>query len=142
MPNITRVNIADRIGDILDTISSSVFPSKYRYLESSPASYPALMLKYGGASSEMLDTVSDLVTYTFDIVLVFENDESAAAQTKWQNAYDTVMATLNDSDNQTLSGDAVSFRVDQDLKPAATTQFERPVIVLGIRTLTKVVQSI
>ena len=62
MPNITRTNIADRIGDILDGISSSVFPVKYRYLESNPSSYPALMLKYGGATSEMLDTVTDLVT--------------------------------------------------------------------------------
>ena len=142
MPNITRTNIADRIGDILDGISSSVFPVKYRYLESNPSSYPALMLKYGGATSEMLDTITDLVTYTFDIVIVFPNDESADSQTKWQNAYDTVMAALNDRDNQTLSGDAVSFRVDQDLKPASTSQFQQQVIVLGIRTLTKVVQSI
>lgn len=142
MPTITRANIADRIGDILDTISTDIVPVKYRYLEGDPSSYPALMLGYGGAVSEMLDTTHDLVSYTFDIVLVFPNDESAASQTKWQTALDTLMTLLNNSANQTLSGDAVSFRVEQDLKPQLSEQFKHPVIILGVRTVAKVVQSI
>lgn len=142
MATTTRVQIADRIGDILDTISGAIIPLKFRYVEAKPAQFPAVMLKYGGMESEMLDTITDLTTYVFDILVVFPNDESADSQEKWQAAYDAVMTALNDQDNQTLSGDAVSFRVDQDTRPASTDAFTTPVMVLAIRAVAKVVQSI
>ncbi len=142
MPTPTRANIQDRIGDILDTVSSSVIAVKYRYLEAKPSVFPASMITYGGSQIETLDTRNNLVTYVFNVHLIFPEDDSAAAQVKWQQALDTVIAALNTYANLVLSNDAANFSAVGDDAPAFSDQFGGRVAHLNIRTSTKVVQSI
>ena len=142
MPTTTRAQISSRIKTILQAIDPLIIGQVFGYLESKPTTFPAVMLKYGGSTTEMLDTNHNLVTYVFDVLIIFPNADDEDAQGKWQVAYDTVINALNDIDNQTLSGDAVSFMVEGDDRPAFTDQFSTKVAVLGVRTRTKVVQSI
>lgn len=142
MPTTTREQIASRIKTILQAIDPTIVGEVFGYLEAKPTTFPAVMLKYGGSTTEMLDTTHNLVTYVFDILIIFPNADDEAAQAKWQVAYDTVINALNLQTNQTLSGDAVSFMVEGDDRPAFTDQFSTNVAVLGVRTRAKVVQSI
>lgn len=141
MPS-TRQAIFDRIGDVLDTISASIIPVKYRYPETNPSSFPASMLLYRGGTEKMVDTNHNLVTYRFSIVTVYPVAEAAASYNRWLQAYDTIVAELRKDDHQTLSGDAVKFMVEADGQPTYTDQFSQQVAVLDIRVVAEVLQSI
>lgn len=138
----TRATIQDAIGDILDGISSSIIPVKYRYPETKPTSFPAAMLLYRGSTTQMLDTATNLVAYQFSILTVYPVDEAATAYAKWLVAYDTLEAEFRKDDHQTLGGTAVKFMIEADGQPTYTEQFSQHVAVLDVRVIAEVLQSI
>jgi len=135
-------SIHDRIADIVDTVSVSIIPVKYRYPEAKPSSFPAVMTLFAGDAERMIDTITNEQTMLFDIVTVFPVDESNTAYQKWLNLYDALKAEFRKDDHQTLSGDAVYFMVDASGRPTFSDEYSQPVAVLSIRVTAKVLQSI
>lgn len=140
MANIASV--FDKIGDIVDTISASVLPVKYRYPEGNPTAFPASILLFAGDTERMVDTATNEVDMAFDIMIVYPADESAAGYAKWLAIYDTLKTELRKDDHQTLSGDAVRFMIETTGKPSFTDQYGQIVAVLNVRVTAKVLQSI
>lgn len=138
----TRATIHDAICDIVDSISSSVIAVKYRYPEGKPTSFPATMTLFAGDEEEMVDTVTNMVRYRFSIVTVYPIDESATGYQKWLDLYDTLTAELRKKTHQTLEGNAINFMVETSGRPSFTDQYGQQVVVLDIRVVAEVLQSI
>jgi len=139
----SRQTIHDAIGDIVDGISTSIIPVKYRYPESSPTQFPATFTLFRGSPPERkVDTITNEVIYNFAIVTVYPIDESATGYQKWLLLYDTLTDELRKDDYQTLSGNAIDFMVETNGQPVATEEFAQPCVMLDIRVTAKVLKSI
>ncbi|OGC59245.1 hypothetical protein A2245_03550 [candidate division WWE3 bacterium RIFOXYA2_FULL_43_12] len=138
----TRATIHDKICDIIDTISATIVPVKYRYPESKPSSFPATMTLFIGDEEKMVDSANNLTSYHFLVRTVYPIDESATGYQKWLTLYDTITAELRKDDHETLTGSAVKFMIESDGQPAFSEQYSQPVAVLDIRVTAEVLQSI
>lgn len=122
-----------RIKAIIDTVSSSVLPLKFSYLEAKPETFPAAMLVSLGSKEIQKDTISNEITETWAIRLIFSSEESEAAQTKWVTLVDTITAELRKASHITLNGDAVNFVVRQIPPPVGVQgEYIQPVMIFDI----------
>jgi hypothetical protein len=122
-----------RIKAILDSISDSILPLKFSYLESQPASFPAAVLTSLGAKEIQKDSIANEITESWAVRLIYVSEESAAGQTKWMTLIDALGAELRKSQNITLGGDAVNFVIKQIPPPTSfDTGYSQPVVVFDI----------
>lgn len=137
------VTALNKIKTILDGISSTILPLKFKYLESKPSSFPAAMLISNGFSESMFTNESNQVVESFTIRLIYPQTESTAGYEKWLTLADTVSAEFRKKVNQTLSGEAVNFMVNQGLAPAfSDTEYIQPVVIFDIIVEAKFIKQI
>jgi len=123
----------NKIKEILDTISTTILPLTFSYLETSPTSFPAACLLSGGAKEERKDDVSNEITETWVVRLIYPSEESAAGQLKWLTLVDALTAELRKASHITLGGVAVNFVIKQIPPPASfSNDYGQPVIVFDI----------
>lgn len=137
------VTALSKIKTILDGISSSILPLKFKYLESKPASFPAAMLISNGFNESMFTNSSNQVVESFTIRLIYPQTESSAGYEKWLTLADAVSAEFRKKENQTLAGEAVSFQVNQGLPPAfSDAEYIQPVVIFDIIVEAKIIKQI
>ncbi len=116
---------------ILDTISSSILPLKYSFLETMPTSFPAASLTYEGHTERRKDTVSNEIEARFLLRVVYPTEERVEAQAKWLTLIDALGAEFRKDDHQTLTGSVVSFLVTNG-NSAISLDYGQPVIVFSM----------
>lgn len=113
---------------ILDTVSSSILPLKYSFLETMPSSFPAAALTYQSHATKRKDTVTNMTEARFLLRVVFPTEERAEAQLKWLTLLDALDAELRKDDHETLTGSVVSFLVTNG-ESAITLDYGQPVVI-------------
>lgn len=131
-----------KLKTILDTISNSILPVKFEYLETSPSSFPSGNIIFVGGSERVLDTQYNEVTERFIVRLIYPTEERQAAMEKWLTLLDGVSAEFRKSSHQTLDGVAVSFLITDYPQPQVSTDFIQPVIIFDIVVVAKTIKSV
>jgi hypothetical protein len=131
-----------KIKAILDTISSDVLPFKFEYLKSMPTSFPAGCVMSMGFTESYIDQQYNDQVETFDIKLIFAEEESQAGYEKWMTLVDLVSATFRKDDHQTLTGTAVDFRIRQCPAPTFSNEYAQPIIIFDIIVDARIIKSI
>lgn len=136
------INALQKIKTILDSISVNDLPLKFEYLKSQPSSFPAGCLLSQGFTEEILDSTNNLIIETFEIRLIFPQDESLIGQEKWVNLADTLSAEFRKDTHQTLTGTAIVMTVKQGLPPEFSSDYAQPVVIFKIVIEAKIIKSI
>jgi len=136
------ITALQKLKAILDTIPATDLPLTFQYLESQPASFPAGMVVSKGFTEVIFDSDNNIITETFEIKLIFPQDESLAGHEKWVNLSDTIAAEFRKKTHQTLDGTAITMKVKQGLPPQFSEEYTQPVIVFSIAIETEIIKSI
>lgn len=120
--------ILTKVKVILDTISSSILPLKYSFLETMPTSFPAAALTYEGHSEKRKDTVSNEIEARFLLRVIYPTEERTEAQVKWLTLIDALSAEFRKDDHQTLTGSVVSFLVTNG-GASISLDYGQPVVI-------------
>lgn len=130
-----------KLKSIVDLVSSSVLPQTYAYLETMPASFPAVSLTYVSHREARKDTISNELDINYLLRIFWPSEERVEAQAKWLALLDTLSAELRKDDHQTLDGSVASYITsggDSDI----TTEFGQPVIVFRLSIGVKLLKTI
>lgn len=130
-----------RLKAILDSVSSSILPVKFQYVESMPTSFPAAMIAFQSSTEKELDTSTNVVDSVYAVSVIFPTEERQQATEKWMALLDAVSAAFRDEANQTLSNNAVRFMIGQT-QSSITTDYGQPVIVFTLIANVRFIKSI
>lgn len=123
---------AAKIKTILDTVSSSILPLKFKYTETMPSSFPSANISFIASGEErFLDTITNEVEAQFLISLVFPTEESQNATEKWLTLVDAMSDEFRKDDHQTLTGTATKFKI-LGTRQEIRTDFSQPVVVFSM----------
>lgn len=120
--------ILTKVKTILDTVSASILPLKYAYVETMPSSFPAAALTYEGHAQSRKDTISNETEVRFLLRVIFPTEERAEAQVKWLTLLDALNTELRKDDHETLTGSVTSFLVTGG-GSAISLEYGQPVVV-------------
>lgn len=136
-------DLATQIKAVLDALGASVLPVTYKYLESSPTTFPAGMIYVERILEDnFLDTATNEVTLLWTIRAVFPQEETAAAEAKWTDFLEAVQDSLRSEANQTLGGNAVLVKMAGSDRGFTAESYIQPVAYYDIFLTTKVLKSI
>jgi len=122
-----------KIKDILDLIAADILPVKFKFMQSSPSSFPAACLVSLGAKEIRKDDISNEITESFAIRLIYTSEESEAGYEKWMTLVDALGAELRKASHITLGGTAVNFVIRQIPPPTGMdTGYSQPVVLFDI----------
>lgn len=128
---------------ILDTVSSSVLPQKFNYVESKPDSFPAAIISYQGGQEKTLDQQYNEINQRWVISLIFPAEETQAGMDKWINLVDAITAEYRKEANITLNGNAIAMRLTDAPPPTSNTEgYIQPVVIFDLLFEVKIIKSL
>ena len=140
---MSLVTIASQLKTIADTLSSDILGSSFKYMETKPTDFPALMITdVDSPAEEFYDSNNNLYTKVFLLRAVFAEEESEGAYEKWMTFVDALEDALRTKTNSTFGGTALKVRTVGSSKAWSDTDFIKPVVYYDIQVEIIMLKSI